>query len=353
MRGVPTGFWHQGEVDFFWDIGAHEFEASGSNVPTEFDIVGAEYYAVAPPGYAYSGPQTAEYSTRKYNTLSAAEAALPATATTPLVINIIGDWTGETDTTAITVSGVTTSASNYVLIRAIGVARHAGVWSLSKYRLYVSNATAILIATNFCRIDGLLIGKSSSSAHYQTGIRMDTLSVSNDIRISNCVVRQAGNNSYAESGILVNNVNAIVAIWNCICYGTSTQGLNGNAGIAALTANTIKVYSSTLVGWNGLYNEGAGPVTVKNCYGAAIPGGLKGFEGVGITKTTCASSDADSGNVGLTSIPHSTANFENVTLATADYRLKEGSILIQAGTVTSGDAAPLNFATDISGKARP
>jgi hypothetical protein len=70
-----------------------------------------------------------------------------------------------------------------------------------------------------------------------------------------------------------------------------------------------------------------------------------------MTKVTCASSD-DTGSTGLHNIPHDTSTFANVTLATADYSLVSGSGLIDAGTNTRWDAAPLDFATDIAGKSR-
>lgn len=348
MYTIPIAFWHH-QSSPGWDIGAHEFLGIGASLPSEFDVAGAEYYAVAPAGYTYDATQNTNYASRKYNTLFDAEAALTATPATPLVINIIGDWTGSTDTTPVIISGVTTSASNYLLIRAIGVARHEGIWSLSKYRLYVSNDTCILLETKFCRFDGLLIGRSSSNANFQSGIRMNPLTGStlNDIRISNCVIRQPGNNSYGECGVLINNNDAIVLLWNCIFYGTSIYGLSFNAGFAAPQAASVSAYSSTFIGgFNGFYSDATVNI-LKNCYG----GGYRSYEGVSITKTNCGSSDAF-GSIGFHNIPNDITTFVNVTPGSQDYKLVTGSSLIGVGAVTSGDASPLNFTTDITGKTR-
>jgi hypothetical protein len=46
------------------------------------------------------------------------------------------------------------------------------------------------------------------------------------------------------------------------------------------------------------------------------------------------------------------AGFTNITAATADYHIVAASPLVGVGTDTSGDAAPMNFSTDIDGQAR-
>jgi hypothetical protein len=67
--------------------------------------------------------------------------------------------------------------------------------------------------------------------------------------------------------------------------------------------------------------------------------------------TTCASSDA-TGSAGLQNIAANTTNFTNVTAGSEDFHLPAGSALIDVGTDTSGDAAPLNFTDDIDGVTR-
>jgi RNA processing factor Prp31 len=125
-------------------------------LPSEFDISGATYYAVAPAGYSYSEAQTAQYSTRKYETMAAAAAALDdVEATTPIVVNVIGEWSAD-DTTGADFS-LTTTAANYLLVRTIGEAR-------STYRIAIHNEwqLALALTTDYCRVDGLNVRNSAS-----------------------------------------------------------------------------------------------------------------------------------------------------------------------------------------------
>ena len=108
--------------------------AASRRRPIEFDVVGATYLAVAPVGYVYTADQTTKYSTRKYNTLNAALAGLTTNPTTPEVINILGTWIAA-DYTYADMNTTGNSATNFLLIRTIGAARHNGVWSNTAYRL--------------------------------------------------------------------------------------------------------------------------------------------------------------------------------------------------------------------------
>jgi len=330
---------------------AHGLIASGPGTPpgwpAEFDVAGATYYAVAPAGYTYSSEQDTQYSTRKYNTLAAAVAGLATSPGTPQVINILGDWSSAADTTAVTISGVTTTAANYILIRAIGQARHQGVWTSSAYRLLIASAIAIRLIDDHVRLDGLQLGKSSSSSNTQPVVRVENSGLDNAFHISHCIIKQAGNNSFTEAGIHINSADSKLKAWNCIIYGSGTNTNNNNSAIAMGGNQTLEVYSCTLIGGqNGLY-RGSGTVTAKNCYAR---GNAAAYSGT-MTLTTCASADT-TGSAGLQNIPHSTATFVSVTAGSQDYHLAVGSALLGAGTDTSGEAAPLDFAHDIDGQAR-
>lgn len=336
-----------------WDIGAHEFSGTGSTVPAEFDVSGAEYYAVAPAGYTYDGTQDTNYSTRKYNTLSAAEAALTVTPTTPLVINIIGDWTGVTDTTAATFTGVTTTAANFISIRTIGAARHQGVYSSSSTFYRISAASrAIRIMDNYVRLDGAIVEKSASSANGGIGLELNPGTGAADIRCGNCIVKGHGlNATRSEYGIgaVAESSQAILA-YNCIIFNlndiVTAKGIEGTGGVPS---DTVHIYSCVAIGGSGKgIQRGSGTLIVKNSYASSTSG--TAYDGI-VTQTTCASSDT-TGSVGLQSIAHSTANFTNVTSGSEDYRLVTGSALINVGTDTTGDASPLNFTTDIAGATR-
>lgn len=333
-----------------WDIGAHEYNASGSSAPAEFDVVGAVYYAVAPAGYIYNSTQDTNYGARKYNTLTAAEADIAGTLAAPAVINIIGDWSAAgADTTAVHFSGATTSAANYVLVRTIGEARHGGVWSDGYYRLYVANASAMRVSYNHFRVDGLQIGKSASSANAQRGLWFDGSSTSGVRWVSNCIIRLSYSNAFYEMGIYVaGGAASDNKIWNCIVYGFGSPA--STFGDAVQFAANASIYNCTVIGGYNCYNRATTVnITAKNCYGGNAVN--ENFLGT-IAKTTCAVSDTDSDGNTIDNIPADATTFVNVTPGSEDFRLADGSLLIGEGTDTSGDAAPLDFTTDIAGKTK-
>ncbi len=333
-----------------WDIGAHDFDGTGSAVPSEFDVSGAEYYAVAPAGYSYDGTQDANYSTRKYNTLSDAEAALPATATTPLVINIIGDWTGILDSTLVVISGVTTTASNYILIRAIGIARHQGVWSDSGtfYRLGVPSR-AMRILVHYVRVDGLLIRRTDVTVAGASAVEMSPPLGDANAILSNCIVRGIGVPGWPEIGIgLVTQPNQTVVAYNCVVYTISASGSSTAIQTEGdSSGDIVYLYSCTAIGGIRGVARINSTLIAKNCYARGANDAYWGSP----TMTKCASSDA-TGSADLQNIAHDISNFTNVTSGSEDYTLVSGSPLIDTGVDTSAEAAPLNFTTDIAGKSR-
>jgi hypothetical protein len=332
-----------------WDIGAHELGATGASAPAEFDVAGATYFAVAPAGYSYSAGQTTEYSTRKYNTLSAAQAALAASPTTPQVINIIGDWTGVTDSTQATFTGVSTTAANYILVRTIGAARHAGIYDTggTYYKLLVANR-CIRALERYLRFDGLLIKKISASSGGTSPVELTPGAGTADVRMYNCIVRGAANAALSEIGIAAAcGVSQFVLIYNCVVYDISTAVASAAISTTGNVSWPAYVYSCIAIGGYRGIARTSGALVVKNCYAAGTNAAYSGT----MTKTTCASADT-TGDTGLQSIPHSTATFTNVTSTTEDYRLAVGSALIDKATKTNGEASPLNFTTDIAGKTR-
>ena len=248
-------------------------------------------------------------------------------------VEIDGSWSSA-DTTAVVIHNYTTDATRYINIYTTTAARHKGVWSTSYYILEPASGNAISSTALYITINGLQARASGSVT-----IINNTGGAS--LNISNCIVR--GNSSNANGYVIQN----FGKIWNCIVYDISTT--SGQYGVYNGTA----VYSTTVIsGWIVMRSV----VTVKNCYAG---GGSFGTDYWGITNmTTSASSDATSGSVGLRSIAVSTtadathAGFTNITGGSEDFHIKVGSPLIDVGTDTSGDAAPLNFTDDIDGVTR-
>lgn len=288
-----------------------------------------------------------------YASLNLAEAAISGTLADSWEVVCGSNGGGHTaDTTSTTFSGATTTASFYVLVRSDANSRASASWSATKYRMEVANGNDIVIGEAHVRIDGLQLRVTAANANLQANINISNTAniptANNDIRISNCRLRQAGDATYQEPGIYCADADAILSIWNCVIDGAgaySGTSLATNSAIR-LSCATASVYGCTLIGgYYGLYRLG-GTVVVKNCY---AHGSSAAYSGT-MTLTTCASSDS-TGTVGLRTIAVNTATFTNVTAGSEDYHLPLGSALIDVGTNTSGDAAPLNFTTDINSAA--
>jgi len=251
------------------------------------------------------------------------------------------------DVAQATVSGWTTDATRYISIYTEQANRHDGKWNTAQYRLSLANASVFLIWEDYVRLDGLQVQKTASSNPDQSCIQVTGQNAANEIWISNCITRQAGNNSYVEAGIHVLDADSIVKIWNCVLYGGGTYASSYNAALEVQYCATVEVYSSTLIGgYRGLSRYG-GTVTAKNCYATSIAGT--------VTQTNCATSDTTAdGTDPHDSVAKNTDTFVNVTAGTEDFHLAaDGLSPLQGhGVDTSGDAAPLNFTTDIDGQTR-
>ena len=270
-------------------------------------------------------------------------------------IKIDGTWSSA-DTAAATISGLTTDATHYVKIYTTAAARHKGIWSTSYYMLNVANSIAVTwTSVSNVWIDGLQIGKSATNAHYQDGIQGagTVTATTNQFLVSNCIFKHSANDSYREMALDAEVANQRIFMYNNIDYnhGTANNAYNCSAfvGNGALTC-----YSDTFIGgYQGINNDSGTSAVVKNCYASGSNAAY-----AGCTLTTSASNDATGSAAALRNILVSTtadsthAGFTNITAATADYHIKVGSPLIGVGTDTSGDAAPMNFSTDIDGQAR-
>jgi hypothetical protein len=258
------------------------------------------------------------------------------------------------DTATCTINGWTTSATDYILMVVDQSVRHAGSWSTSHYRLSVANATALTINEDYVRVEGFQIEKTAVSANDQVGILISAVGTS-DIRISNTIIRHASGGANRQAGVQVADAQATVYIWNLIDYGHPNIDTAGNSSVSVeVSGATVSIYSSTLIGGGRSISHATGTtVTCKNVYAHASATGGVAYEGTGtLTQTDCAASDTSSDEAGLDSIAYDTTQFTNVTGGSEDLHLPAGSALLDVGTDTSGEGAPLNFTNDIDGATR-
>jgi hypothetical protein len=262
------------------------------------------------------------------------------------VAKIDGPWT-VADTTNVTIDGWTTDATRYIKIYTTAAARHNGKWDDNKYRLVSSSGSVIDINEDYVRIDGIQVKTTSTGVVWGLFDMGTTLTVSaNEIRIQN--VLGVGNSSATDSQFgCYCGTNVNLNIFNSIFYGFPNVGIS--AIICSDSATTlIRAYNVTGIG--SVYGfwewAGAGEIICKNCYsGESLNGDYTNI--ISEDKIMSASSDSWSGSTGLQNIAVDANNFKNITSGSEDFHIPPGSALKDAGTNTSGDAAPMNFTTDI------
>ncbi len=142
------------------------------------------------------------------------------------------------DTANATISGWSTSASTYILVRARS--GHDGVFG-SNYTLQPTTGTALTIQSDHVRIEGLSISSPDSDA-----ISVSSLGANADVRLYRNIIR--GNAATSTHGISVGDVGASarVIVYDNIVYdftGTGASAIYWNDTNANLT---MIVYNNTL-----------------------------------------------------------------------------------------------------------
>jgi hypothetical protein len=236
----------------------------------EFDIAGATYIAVAPVGYSFSSEQDAQYSTNKANSLDAAYDLVPATPTSPYVINIIGDWSGGPDTTAVALDGCTPTATNYVLIRTIGEARHPGYYDAAKYVLTnTASGTAPLVFSDaYITVRGIQI-LAGYTAGSQNGVGFNSGAGTNTSMLEECIVVRQTATGASSWGVITNTSSISFSVRNCLFLGFAGGGVRSSpssGGVIYADNNTI-VNCAT-----GMLTTAVGSIRARNnlVYGATV-----------------------------------------------------------------------------------
>lgn len=263
------------------------------------------------------------------------------------------------DTAAVTVNGFTADASYYVHIYAASGNRASTSWDATKYRLSVTNATAMTVRTEYTRVDGLQIENAARNGNDQNTI--DTFGKGTSAEYySNLILRHHAADSFRTAGIFAADPDITLYVWNLIDYDHPDLAsiYNSSVYLEGPAAGTAYIYSSTLIGGHyGIFVGALQTATAKNTYASvnSTSGSPEAFhvEATGtLNQTTNASSDTSATGAGLDNIAVNTTNFTNVTAGSENWSLPSGSALVGAGTDTSGESAPLNFTTDINGTTR-
>ena len=258
-------------------------------------------------------------------------------------------------TAEVDIVGWTTATGNRIIMRTALSSRNYGVaasaWSTSKSRISVnagSGAFPFTVEEDYMILDGLQIESTNPTGSTKHVLNLPTnfTSINNELIVKNCIIKGHNNNTYTQAGINVQGSNIKLRMFNSIVY--NIYPVSASTGVMCNTAGTgagCQVYSSTIIGGNNAVRRIGGTMIIKNVYAGGSLGG--DYTGT-ITKTTSASSDntAD-GTSPQINIAVNTSNFTNVTGGSENFHLPVGSGLLDLGTDTSGDTAPMNFTKDI------
>ena len=256
-----------------------------------------------------------------------------------LSVEIDGDWSGGADTTTVSITGYTTSATSYINIYTTAQARHKGVWSTSYYINTVSANPGFAISEDYVTITGLQIQNSrGTGALAGIGLKLNNIE---GIVIDSCIVRSH------RDAINIANTSSTVG-WQ-LRNSIFMQYATAVAIDTAIVRGVGKAYNCVfinLAGARALYDFGAPVVQYTNCYfyssGTTIV-----TDGVNFTFTTCASVDGAESTATVAYSTSSGAYFTNVTGGSEDFHIGASSELKDAGTDLSG-----TFTTDIDGNTR-
>lgn len=264
---------------------------------------------------------------------------------------------GTADTTQVAIVGFTTDATRYIRIYASAASRAGTSWSDTKYRLLVANGYALRIQEDYVTIDGLQIGKSSSSSDGQSIIEQyGTLGASNQIVVSNCLLKGAGGTTYYEQGIYVGTA-GIWVVYNTIVYNIAQKASASSVAVYEAGAS-LTLYNCTISGGYRGVRSG----TSLACFNVYVGNTSSEdfYYGAGtFAKTNCASEDQSADDTGenetatncvAAAVPFTTDTFANVTGGSEDFSLVvDATGLIGAGVVDPGSGL---FSDDIVGTAR-
>jgi len=196
-------------------------------------------------------------------------------------------------------------------------------------------------------VDGLQVGKSASTATDEPIVNYWGLDAGAIHWISNCHLKQAGNNGVREPVVNCADGDLTLYLWNSVLYGTSNYASTSNAALLSANSTAVSAYNCVFVSYAGVNNAGGGTPVLKNCYAAGQTAGTAYYGSP--TLTYCASNDTTAGSANgcVSSVALDTDTF----ISTTDFHVAaDGASPLQGAGNAPGGSAPLNYTTDIDGQ---
>jgi len=285
------------------------------------------------PGFAYTNLETAQSTEQGNISLSS--------GSDEYVVFECYATNGTNDGIIVNINGWTTEVDNYIEVR--GERLEGASWDASKWRIEVTDADPLGIGEDYVRLNAVQLSKVySSDDTFTSCLGINNQNASNDIRISNSIIRCIPGATVKYIGIDVADADTNLTIWNTIIYDYPRRGVE-SAG------NTLTMYNCTIEGAttvDGIFVNN-GDVIIKNC---AVWNNNDDIDVGGAdtsTIDTCATDDGDGDN------PITPVNWANVfeNWTSNDYRLKsDDTDLKDKGLSAPGGGL---FSDDIVGTSRP
>lgn len=185
--------------------------------------------------------KTVKPSGGDYTSLSAAEAGEQRDLVTLNEIAILECY-AMSDTTAVTISGWTTSATNYIKIYTPTTERGGPKWDATKYRMEVTNAVCLAINEDFVTVDGIQFKVIGATASLDV-VSLSSVGAGAEFNFTHNIVNGSGNVNMR--GLVVFDSQVIAKINNNLMYDCERSG-TGNLEISACAPGT-QVYNNTFI----------------------------------------------------------------------------------------------------------
>ena len=163
---------------------------------------------------------------------------------------------------ALTISGITTSSSAKIKIRAATPPK--GVWSSGLYRIEGAAYKMLSISVDHVELYGIQIYGTTSGNTY--GIYLTGQSSSSEILVDRCIIRFNDNNnsSYWRRGIRTYDTSVNLKVRNTIIYDARNSTNNACAGIYWNGGSAAYIHNCTIHNcYFGIYSTDS-TITVKN-----------------------------------------------------------------------------------------
>lgn len=288
-----------------------------------------------------------------YNSLSAWVSARAGTLTDDEIVEIQGDdWaTTGYDTSPVNLNGFVCSMGGYQLvITAIGLARHLGVWDTSRYILKLGTTTSAFTVPNTVDnlvIDGLQIENTRNDNYLGTFFTSSTNASAYCVFGNNiCYYSGAANSASNITGF--NSVTNYGAIYNNIFVAASGGANNTWIGIKDTYGN-CNIYNNTVIGFGTGIHGSFNNVVNNLCMDCGTPYNVSG--------TTDISYNAyDTGtDPGLYGVDLAGYDLDDIFTdpANLDFSLLETAIALRQKGANLTSDSDFAFSEDIAGQELP